>query len=424
MNESQFTLSELQTPYTRVPRGRECQQDEKEGEVQQWAKLPPRPFPIVLEEPVILPQSKAKDKYTVHHDAHSLQDGSHVPEVLFSTISNSKSERLQKEREVQLRSELEISTLVALEQYQQRVSQLEHELVSQKDKHSQLHAQYEERYHIMTQEKDSRYQELASRYESELKNWRQQLHDKDRHYVALMSEQERNFEEKLRDCGQQYQQQIDILRARAAQDQELKELAEQARLEAKEESAKKLYEKKLRKMEKLIEQTIEHYNQKELLIHGALDESRREAAQLKATIEAKEQQYKDHLFFQDKKLIQLQQQIDNVNMLTQVADTWRDSARDLASYVIRTCATVGELPYDFLAMQAPGSVYAKDVFADPTARDYNKSDRYVNFTRGTHVAVNRSQVTRALRLSKVSALLALYCLCASILHLITAIGIL
>lgn len=370
----------------------------KAAEDELLAKLPPRPFPKCLADPTPPPPTKPS-RYIAHHELHSLSDKWVASAPKPSSISLWSQQH--EEQQALLKADLDLSKMVAIEQYQQRIEQLEQDCAMMQERHEQLLQSTAAQAAALLEEKEARIAELLVRNETDMKAWRQQLHDKDHHYIQLIGDQEKVHEAKLQQLSRQFQQQADALQAKAEQEKDLKCLAEQARLEAKEDEVKRSYEKKLRKLEKLVTQSIERYREKELVIEGALNESRREAKQLKETIDLKEKHYKEHLHFQDKRLMTAQNQIDSVDALTRVVDTWRATAKDLATYVIRACATVGELPCDFLALQPQGDSLAKDVYADLTAKAHNNQDRYVNFTKAQHVAVSRSQLTRALRLSKV-----------------------
>eukprot|EP01039_Chlorochromonas_danica_P009515 gene9515-10518_t len=364
------------------------------------ARLPPRPFPQVLiptisQLPRTLsaapPPSALSLKYVAHEEVRSLlmresETKSHPSQTSAPTVEGERS--------------VSQNQYNALDHLRSQIEQLEYDLRQQKQHYESLLISKEEQYHALLSEKEARQQELQTRLESEQMVWRQQLHDKDRHYVDLLTNQERSYEEKLRQESQIHRERWESFQAQLSQEKDLQQLAIQARLEAKEEEVKQSYEKKLRKMEKLVQQTIEKYHEKELIIEGNIEESRREVKTLKETIELKEKHYKEHLYFQDKRLLEIQHHIDHTDYYVKLAEKWQSTAKDLASYVIRTCATVGELPYDFLAMQPRGDILARDVFADPMARDYDTRDKYVKFTRSEHVAVCKAQLIRALRLSK------------------------
>lgn len=85
-------------------------------------------------------------------------------------------------------------------------------------------------------------------------------------------------------------------------------------------------------------------------------------------------------------------------MIFNIASTWRDSAHTLASYVIRTAGSVGQLPYDFLA-KVDSSHQDTIVSTDKLFETY-KEGEYIKFTKENHVAVSKGELTRAFRFGR------------------------
>lgn len=377
-----------------------------------FAKLPPRPFPIAvldaatLDEKLIRMEFDRDKKPTARYAAHDLlisDKENNVSEAIanINILQHQKLQQHQKETEALIRVDIEATKQAALSTAHQQLAQLEAELSRQKSHFEILLQTKEEQFQAVIKEKENRCQELLSRLDNEGKSWRKQIQEKESYYIKLLSDQEGDFNQKLTAMQLQCQGKIDSLLAKHAHDQDLKGLADQARLQAKEEEVKQQYEKKLKKMEKLVQMTMDKYRDKEMVMEGSLEESRREVKALKDSIEIKEKHYKEHLHFQDKRLLEAQHRLETLDEVQRIADIWKETAKELSSYVIRTCGTVGELPYDFLAMQGKGESIAMDVFEDPTATSYNPKDQYVQFTKTRHVAVSRAQLTRALRLSNV-----------------------
>ena len=113
----------------------------------------------------------------------------------------------------------------------------------------------------------------------------------------------------------------------------------------------------------------------------------------------------------DKKLIQVQQRLDSVDEIEQIAKVWRETAKDLASVVIRTCATVEELPKELWTSTTPGlftSVYDDLQNIRNLSKGVNNSDpqeeQQQSYARKRKecVMANRNLLARCLKYSKVS----------------------
>ncbi|RYH26733.1 hypothetical protein EON65_14090 [archaeon] len=263
------------------------------------ARLPPRSFPAVaLDEPNL--SMSPKSKYVAHQSL--LTEFDDIP-VRVTQSASSNTANITKEKENLLKSSIDLSKQQMIEQLYVRIEELERLLNSERQYHEESVLATEKQIQLLLEEKDARYQELSQRYEQDVVHYRKQLHDKDQHYVKLISEQEKKHKDTMEHIRNENSLQIERMQAKVLQDQEWKSIAEQARLEAKGEDVRKEYEKKLRKMEKLVQQTMERYHDKDMKINGALEESRREIASLKEIIDKKDKAFQEHMSYQVSKAV-------------------------------------------------------------------------------------------------------------------------
>jgi hypothetical protein len=152
---------------------------------------------------------------------------------------------------------------------------------------------------------------------------------------------------------------------------------------------------------------MRNYHDKELIIHGSLDEARKEIVLMRNAWAAQESRLRDELAAKDRIINRLQGKLHVVDDLTKVADSWRSASRDLARMVVKACVTIQELP----PLPAPPKETAQ-----PLLMGYVKEDEAVQRQRQVYlaeakvyqrmrkenVAIQRALVSRALRNSKVS----------------------
>lgn len=287
--------SRVHSPSKRVSVVDESVEEQKGSSL---ARLPPRNFPAIALDEQRLPRSP-KSKYVAHQSLLTeFDDEVTAKKVDHSALARSHTASITKEKENLLKSSIDLSKQQMIEQLYARIEELERLLTSERQHHEESVSATEKQFQLILEEKDARYQELSQRYEQDVIHYRKQLHEKDQHYVKLISEQEKKHKDTLEQIRHECSLHIENIQAKVLQDQEWKGIAEQARLEARGEDVRKEYEKKLRKIEKLVQQTMERYHEKALQITGSLEESRREVSSLKGIIDKKDKAFQEHMTYQ------------------------------------------------------------------------------------------------------------------------------
>ena len=235
-------------------------------------------------------------------------------------------------------------------------------------------------------------QSLQERYRGMESEWQTRLHNNEAMWMNRLQELEAKHEE-----------QIKAVRDRLELETKAKDLAFNARLEAKEASITQSYEKKLLKFEKQVEEVQQTYKNKTLVIQGALEEARRECMSMQAAFTAKEDSWREELGLKDKRLVSIQARFDDTNRLERTLEQWQKLALELATMNIETCAVALKLP----ELMKPPEDRWKDVFRelsngkDDKSKEYEDKAEEYNKLRKSSMAINRKQLVKLLKFSKV-----------------------
>lgn len=321
-------------------------------------------------------------------------------------VSTSLPLSQHKQLEMSVRSQIDDMKVTYIEQYQLREEKLKQELVDQARMHDAMLQSKETHWRAVLEEKDTQMKLVIAQHQRELADLKKRLQDKDEFYLGQMNNMEKLQQEKLHELDHQWKERVRVLQDQINSDRERYALTEKAKLETKEAALKMNYEKKLHKMTKKIETAVEHYKAKELMIQGALEEARREIVYLQTTHSAQEQCHREELILKDKRLVEIQQYIDEVNEYERLAKMWKAQSKDLANLVIHACATVEELPNELWTSSTPGlfsSVWDElrhhktgfgRVNVDEGVRSYSEQKKDC-------VVANRAALAKCLRFSKV-----------------------
>jgi DNA repair exonuclease SbcCD ATPase subunit len=285
--------------------------------------------------------------------------------------------------------------------------------MDQQKRYEHLLAEKDHSCSLMLDEKDKQYKALKESIEQKQIKHKENLSKKDQLYINQIKEIESKYQEQTQEMLKTHKDQLQKIQHQLKKDEEMKLITDRARLEAKEKEILVKYEKKMKKYAEKIEQVMEQYRLKELKITGALEEARREIIHLQANFDAKEESYREELMLKDRRLIQIQQRLDTVDDLAKVADTWRETAKDLASIVIRTCATVEDLPPELWSSTTPGLFttvwddlqHLKASHASSTTGKLPRNDDIAETyakKRKEYVMASRILMSKCLRFSKVS----------------------
>jgi uncharacterized protein YjgD (DUF1641 family) len=311
-----------------------------------------------------------------------------------------------REQESRIRHELEKSKVALIEQFQINEAKLTTELASIKG----LHEQHLKEKETMWNERDSARLQDIQRLEQKLADLlelsRKRLAEKERVVVEQLERQEEVWKQRLQLCVEENEEQMQTLRDKLAQERDSQIVAEKARLAAKEDQAKSVFEAKLKAYEQEIHEVMRNYRDKELIIHGSLDEARKEIVLMRNSWSAKEESLRSELAAKDRIINRLQSKLHLVDDITKVADSWRGVARDLARIVVNACVTIQDMPplptppADTVPSLILG--YGKEDEGVLRQRQaYAVEAKAYYRTRREHVMIHKDLVGRALRNSKV-----------------------
>lgn len=319
----------------------------------------------------------------------------------------------QKHAEQELKYQVEVGKEALIEHHVVAEERLRQELMDQQKRYEHLLAEKDHSHSLIINEKERQFQQLKKSLEQLQADNKENLLKKDESYISQIKKIETKFQEQIQQLLQSHHEQLYKIQDQLKKDQEFKAITDRARLEAKEKDVASKYEKKIKKYGTKVEEIIENFRVKELKITGALEEARREIVHLQANFEAKEQSFREELILKDRRLIQIQQRLDSVDDLAKVAETWRETAKDLASTVIRMCATVEDLPHELWSSTTPGLFttvwddlqHLKASHNSSTTgklpRNEDIAETYAK-KRKEYVMASRMLLSKCLRFSKVS----------------------
>jgi hypothetical protein len=319
------------------------------------SKLPPRMLSLSdSSEPFInkpIKHSETGSSGSVANLPRDKQDRSDIIAneniVKSQSLSSSKSIRFEEEQaEKMLKSQIS--------QYEDREEKLRHQLLNHTSTFEQLMIEKENHWKLLLEEKDKHIAELIQRVNLDHAETKRKLQEKDAYYIDLIKQMESKHVEDLKQIDNQWKNRVKVLEDEINRDQERRTMIEKAKINTKEASLQKKFDKKLTKYTQKIEQVIDYYKTKELTILGALEEARREIVHLQAVHIAQEQSSRNEIVLKNKRLVEIQHRLDEIDEIHRREKYWKDSAKDLASLVIHACATVEELPRELWNSTTPG----------------------------------------------------------------------
>jgi DNA repair exonuclease SbcCD ATPase subunit len=220
----------------------------------------------------------------------------------------------------------------------------------------------------------------------------------------LLESQEKELQEKFDQEKKQYEEIVRNLESNMSTLRENQKISQKVEVELKEEKLQKRLSKRLLKYEKQVKEIIKSYAEKELRMNGAQEELRNELIHAQSLYDTKQKHLQSELTLKDKRILLLEQQINDVDNYIYTAKVWRSLASDLANLVIHTCTTVEELPNELWTSTTPGiftSIY--DEFHGIKDRPQTQS----NYLRKKEefIIVQRLLLSKCLKFSKVRFLI-------------------
>lgn len=262
--------------------------------------------------------------------------------------------QLHRQMDLNTRAQIEDMKISYIEQYLLREEKLKQELADQQRTNEVLLSTREAHWKEILDEKEKKIQIIHEQHQREIGDYKKRLQDKDEFYVGQMSAMEKQFQQQQIDLDNRWKIRVKTLEDQINMEKERHALTERAKLEAKEKALQLQHEKKVKKFTKQIESVMEHYKAKELMIQGALEEARREIINLQANHTAAQQVAREELLLKDKRLVEIQQYLDETDEFNRRADEWKSLATELATIVIHACSTVEELPAELWTSTTPG----------------------------------------------------------------------
>lgn len=341
-------------------------------------KLPPRIFPadyfasstLNLSNSATIPQTQppkeaavAQEHYPIpNREGHSSQSSKAFPTHniedanLLKTVFHDSTNDLNRHKQLDLltRSQIEDMKISYIEQSMLREEKLKQELADQLRSHELILSARENHWKDVLDEKEKHLQVIQTQHQRELQDFKKRLQDKDEFYIGQMSAMEKQYQQQQIDLDNRWKDRVKVLQDQINMEKERHALTERAKLEAKEKALQDQHEKKVKKFTKQIESVMEHYRAKELMIQGALEEARREIINMQANHAAIEQVNREELLLKDKRLVEIQQYLDEADEINRRAEEWKSLGTELATIVIHACSTVEELPAELWTSTTPG----------------------------------------------------------------------
>lgn len=356
--------------------------------------------------------------YNVHRESHaSYSEESKASPIISSSKHNGREDLAismkYKQMEASMKTEMDDMKLDYIRQCELREEKLKQEITDLSKTQQKMIDEKETHWQILILERDRRIRQLEEQLQFHEKEWKQKSHDKSEQYIAQMNAMEQQHHANLHAQETRWREKVQVIQDQINTSEEHRRLTEKAKLEAKEVALQRAFDKKIKRYTKQIETVVEHYNAKELVVQGALEEARREIIHLQAVHSAQEQCNKEELVLKDKRLVEIQQYLDEVDEISRDKQEWRTTAHELASIVIIACGTVEELPAELWSNTTPGlftSVWddlrqKKSGYGMAAVDDHVRS--YTEKKRECVIA-SRAALAKCLRYSKVRLLTFLY----------------
>jgi hypothetical protein len=367
------------------------------------ARLQPRPFDISWATTAAQDTPKIGNRQSNLGSTSAITINSLSSKLQLDQSTNAKL----REEESRMRFEVEQSRALLIEQLQMKETQLTTELADCKASFERQMKEKEQQWAEKDAERVAEIQKLEQRANDIIEMSRKRLADKEKAAVEQLERQEEVWKQRLEDALQDHNDAIQALHDKHALEKNSRDLAEKARLATKEDQARTAFETKLKKYEAQMHEVMRNYHDKELIIHGSLDEARKEIVLMRNACAAKEDSLREELVLKNKSILTLQGKLHLIDDITKVADSWRGAARDLAKIVVNACVSIQDMP--------PLPVPPKDTTPN-LLMGYGKEDesalrqkqayamevKAYSRARREHVMVQKDLIGRALRNSKAS----------------------
>ena len=368
------------------------------------SRLAPRKLDVSLLN--ILHPTNQEPKLSGGRDNHHAAEQSTPQSFLHHKLTSDHSYAvMQRDEESKIRFELERSKQSLLEQYQLTQTKLSTELSDCKGFYEQKIQEREAFWAEQMQEKQAQLTKLEAKLNDIVEMGRKRIADKEKLNVEQLEQQEVQWKLRLEEEELRHQHILNSLHNKQLLEKESRELAEKARIEAKEDQIRSVYEKKMKKIEAQVQEVMRNYRDKELIIHGSLDEARKEIVLMRAASAAREDALREELAAKDRLILTLQAELHKVDDITKIADSWRAAARDLARMVVQACVSIQDMPPVPLAPKGdsnnPFIGFGKPEELSKEKYAYLMEVKAVNRLRKEHVLIQKELIGRTLRNSKV-----------------------
>jgi len=380
------------------------------------SRMAPRKLDVsLLPLPTPKPQTSTKYKPVLDINDHSVQlSPSYQSELQHKLMVDHSFTNTQRDEESKIRYELERSKAQLIEQYQVNEAKLTTELNDCKAYYEQKLLEREAFWTEQGNEKHLHIIKLESKVNDIVEMSRKRIADKEKVNVEQLEQQEIEWRHRIEEVEHRHQEILNSMHSKHVLEKKSRDLAEKARIEAKEDQIRAKYEQKMKKYETQIQEVMRNYRDKELIIHGSLDEARKEIVLMRAAATAKEDTLREELAVKDRLILTLKAELHKIDEITKIADSWRSAANDLARMVVQACVSVQDLPPVPLAPQEKENMpnlfpgYGKPEEISKEKAMYMMEVKAINRLRKDHVLIQKELIGRSLRNSKVNAHLSVH----------------
>jgi hypothetical protein len=380
------------------------QASSKLGGAQVTARTAPRSF-VDLPN---LAKSDANKSGTGYKNNESLLDVSVSESMLKEKLKNDHiAASRQREEESKIRFELENSKVKLIEQYQLIETKLTSELGETKSRLDTISEEKDTFWGEKLASKQEEVDKLQTQLQEVMELYKKRMSEKENTCLKQLEQQEEVWKGRLAEVEDHCEQQLRGMQSKYAMELDARALTERAKLDSKEEHARISYEKKLKRYEAQVQQVIANYRDKELLIHGSLDEARKEIILARSASDAKEAALREELALKDKRVLTLQSKLHAVDDITRIADSWRENAKLLSRLVVNACVSIQDLPAAPVAPQAnPPNLFVgltkEDADMVQRKHAYHMEMKAFNRLRRENVLIQKDLIAKALKNSKVT----------------------
>ena len=326
----------------------------------------------------------------------------------------------QRDEESRIRGELDRSKLLLIEQYQINETKLKTELADCK---ANIEQQMKEKEAIWIERDAQRVadiQRLEQKLHKVLEMTRKRITDKEKTTIEQLEKQEEIWKLRIEDIKEDHEEIIQSIHNKYKLEKDSYIIAEKARIIAKEDQIKKVFNNKLTTYEKQLHDVMRNYHDKELIIHGSLEEARKEIILIKQNSIKYEEKLKKELLYKDKIILNLQSKLGLIDNITKIADSWRNASKDLAKMIVTACMSIQDMPILPTLTSSSTSTssmnkntnilynYIQKEETEESIREkqvYNAEVKAYYRLRKDRVTIQKDLISRTLRNSKVSSIM-------------------